>query len=145
MKHVACGIMTDKDGNILMGQRHSRGTDPGVWEFPGGKQEKDETIEQCLHREWMEELNLRIEIFSHFITTKQDDYVCHFFTGIILNIEDVEMNVHEKLGLYNLREISKLRLYEIDKKMVDLMILRQTQNVPLLNARTPIKIKDYTY
>jgi len=145
MKHVACGIMTDNDGNILMGKRHSRGSDPGIWEFPGGKQETNETLEECLHREWMEELNLRIEIYKYITFSEEKGYTCHFFTGHILNIQDIEMNVHEKLGFYNLREIRNLHLYENDKNLVDLLIKQQSQNVSLFNARIPIKIQDYTF
>jgi hypothetical protein len=55
------------------------------------------------------------------------------------------MNVHEKLGFYNLREIRNLHLYENDKNLVDLLIKQQSQNVSLFNARIPIKIQDYTF
>ena len=60
--HIACGIMINNNGHVLMGKRSTRGTHPGIWEFPGGKQEDGETIHECLKREWKEELNLDIHI-----------------------------------------------------------------------------------
>lgn len=37
---------------------------PFQWEFPGGKIEPDESAENCIRREIMEELNLQIEILE---------------------------------------------------------------------------------
>ena len=55
MAHVACGIMYNNRNKILLGKRHSNGPYPGIWEFPGGKLEEGESLEECLHREWKEE------------------------------------------------------------------------------------------
>ena len=61
-KEVACGVMYNSENKILMGLRPEGSPYAGIWEFPGGQLEKNETIEECLHREWMEELNLNIQI-----------------------------------------------------------------------------------
>jgi mutator protein MutT len=45
-----------RSGKVLVCQRKDDDTFGGYWEFPGGKQHNDETIEQCLARELMEEL-----------------------------------------------------------------------------------------
>ena len=57
---VGCAII-HKDGKLLVAQRNLRDSFGGSWEFPGGKREKDETIEQCLVREALEELGVRIQ------------------------------------------------------------------------------------
>jgi mutator protein MutT len=54
---VGCAII-QKDGNLLIAQRHLNDSFGGLWEFPGGKREKDETIEACLRREVLEELGV---------------------------------------------------------------------------------------
>jgi len=40
----------------------------GLWEFPGGKQEPTESLEDCLTREILEELALKISIKNHLFT-----------------------------------------------------------------------------
>ncbi|HEV2294217.1 MAG TPA: (deoxy)nucleoside triphosphate pyrophosphohydrolase [Tepidisphaeraceae bacterium] len=60
MKQVDAAIaVVTRGGRILVCQRHDTDTLGGYWEFPGGKREHDETLEQCLARELMEELAIR--------------------------------------------------------------------------------------
>ena len=56
---VGCAII-HKNGKLLIAQRHLQDSFGGYWEFPGGKREQDETIEECLAREAFEELGIRI-------------------------------------------------------------------------------------
>lgn len=49
-----------RDGKILITQRHADSHLGGLWEFPGGKRERNETFEQCLVREIREELGVEI-------------------------------------------------------------------------------------
>ena len=118
---VACGIMYDKAGNILMGLRDSRGPNPNYWEFPGGQRETGESLETCLQREWMEELNLHIEIEYLLCTTTNNNVICHFFVGKIRDIENLIINVHQYIGFYAKNDIYKLRLFEGDDKVLDML------------------------
>ncbi|HEV8269394.1 MAG TPA: NUDIX domain-containing protein [Thermoanaerobaculia bacterium] len=52
---VVAGIYV-KDGKLLLARRPLGGHLPGLWEFPGGKVEPNETPESALVREWREEL-----------------------------------------------------------------------------------------
>ena len=47
-----------RGSQLLICQRKSDDTFGGLWEFPGGKCEDGETLEQCLARELREELNI---------------------------------------------------------------------------------------
>lgn len=67
---VAALILFDK--SILIAQR-KKGEFSGLWEFPGGKVEINESPEEALKREIMEELNLPI-IVEDFLTTIEYDY-----------------------------------------------------------------------
>lgn len=59
MKRVDAAIaVVVRGGRILICQRKSRDTFGGYWEFPGGKCEAGETLEQCLHRELREEVDI---------------------------------------------------------------------------------------
>ncbi|MEO0565903.1 MAG: A/G-specific adenine glycosylase, partial [Chloroflexota bacterium] len=48
---VAAGMVWNNSGEVLIAQRPLDGLLGGLWEFPGGKQEPDETLEACLKRE----------------------------------------------------------------------------------------------
>ena len=55
---VAACALIDADGRVLMAQRPDGKDYAGLWEFPGGKIEADETPEQAICRELFEELNV---------------------------------------------------------------------------------------
>lgn len=58
---VAAGVIVE-EGKVLIALRAQEGHLPGFWEFPGGKCEQEETVENCLKREIKEELNIEVEV-----------------------------------------------------------------------------------
>jgi 8-oxo-dGTP diphosphatase len=54
------------DGKLLIAQRHAKVHLGGLWEFPGGKREDNETFEECLAREIREELGVKISVGEPF-------------------------------------------------------------------------------
>lgn len=74
---VVCGIIF-KDNLVLICRRKPEKSLGGYWEFPGGKVENDESYEESLLRELIEELNFKVEIKRHFF-----DIVHHYDKGSI--------------------------------------------------------------
>ena len=57
---VAVGVLMQADGQFLLTSRPEGKVYAGYWEFPGGKLEAGETVEQALRRELHEELGITI-------------------------------------------------------------------------------------
>lgn len=60
-KIEAVVAVIEKDGRILIQKRPSRGLLADLWEFPGGKVERGESLVQALRREVREELGAEVE------------------------------------------------------------------------------------
>jgi 8-oxo-dGTP diphosphatase len=58
---VAVGVLLDAQGRFLLTSRPAGKVYAGYWEFPGGKIEAGESIEQALRRELHEELGIAID------------------------------------------------------------------------------------
>jgi len=54
---VTAGVLF-RDQAVLVCRRPPGGHHPGKWEFPGGKVESGETLEECMRRELAEELGI---------------------------------------------------------------------------------------
>ena len=61
MIEVAAGLVF-RTGKLLITQRYADAHLGGLWEFPGGKRDRDESFEDCLRRELMEELGIEVAV-----------------------------------------------------------------------------------
>jgi 8-oxo-dGTP diphosphatase len=57
---VAVGVLVQADGQFLLTSRPCGKVYEGYWEFPGGKLEPGESVEQALRRELQEEIGITI-------------------------------------------------------------------------------------
>ncbi|MDY7021314.1 MAG: A/G-specific adenine glycosylase [Cyanobacteriota bacterium] len=67
-KIIGVAVIWNEQKQILIDKRPAKGLLGGLWEFPGGKLEENETLEDCIRREIQEELAIEIEVGSHLIT-----------------------------------------------------------------------------
>jgi len=67
--HVAVGLIWRNDW-LLISRRPSDGLLGGLWELPGGKQEGNESLEECLRREVGEELGIEVAVDRHLVTVE---------------------------------------------------------------------------
>jgi A/G-specific adenine glycosylase len=95
-KTIGVAVIWNEQGQILIDRRRAQGLLGGLWEFPGGKIELGETIEECIKREIKEELGIEIEVgdrlisidhaYSHFRVTLNVHH-CRHLTGVPQPIE----------------------------------------------------------
>jgi len=93
--HVAVGVIRDGEGHILIARRAAHLHQGGLWEFPGGKVEKGESVIQALARELREELDLTP------LATKPLLRIHHHYSNktVLLDVHEVTQFSGEARGL----------------------------------------------
>lgn len=94
---VVAGILIRENGDILIAQRPQGKPYAGYWEFPGGKVEVGETLENALKREFMEELGVTLldlypwcgitQSYPH-LDVRLHCYICRKWAGKIKSREN---------------------------------------------------------
>ncbi|MBD0335482.1 MAG: A/G-specific adenine glycosylase [Cyanobacteria bacterium Co-bin13] len=82
-KQIGVAVIWNEQRQILIDRRRQEGLLGGLWEFPGGKIEPNETVTDCIRREIMEELGIEIEVGERLIVVE------HAYTHF-----RVTLNVH---------------------------------------------------
>lgn len=118
--HVVAAVII-KDGKFLCAQRGNTKYPAYKWEFPGGKVESGEQLEAALMREIKEELDCRISIKNHLLTTdhiydfgtvKIDVFVCELVD------EQPQCLEHNEIRWLESNELSDLDWAEADLPIV---------------------------
>ena len=96
---VTAGIM-HRENSVLLCRRPDNKLLAGLWEFPGGKQEEGETLQQTLVRELQEELEITVQVdqeldvyehaFTHFRITLHA-FFCRILQGTPHPVEAQDM------------------------------------------------------
>lgn len=87
IKQIAAGIILHNN-KVLIAQRKKGKDLEFKWELPGGKLEESETLQECLYRELIEELNLKVIVKELFM---KSEYM-YDFGGFVLNTFIAECN-----------------------------------------------------
>lgn len=115
-----------QDDKILVLDEYYAGT-PLV-KFPGGGLELGESLTECLKREFMEELNLEIEVKNHLYT--QDDFLASRF-----RTNEQLLTVYYHVNILN---IENLRI--VDPSIQSVNWISLTQKNPMV---LPMDIRVY--
>lgn len=126
MKIVGTAIIVDKQGKILIGQRPEGKALPGLWEFPGGKQEVGETVEQCIIREIKEELSVCCEVGRFLLTVSKEyehgDFQLMVYEATIKDVEHLKANVHQELRWVTPQEMKNYEFPPADVEIIEYLI-----------------------
>lgn len=99
----------------------------GMWEFPGGKLENNETSRQALFREIKEELNTEISI-GNLITTVEYDY-SNFHLSMDCFWAEVEKGKLELNEALEARWLTKDTLNSVEWLPADIMVVEKIKQV----------------
>lgn len=119
--HVTCAII-ERDGLVLAAQRSASMSLPLKWEFPGGKIDHGETPEECLRRELVEELGIRVKMGRRLpLTTHHYPEFTVTLHPFVCTIEKGEMVLHEHAAV---AWLPPDELHSLDWAEADLPVLR---------------------
>src|SRR5450755_937395 len=105
------GILLNQHKQVLVSDEHIRGS--YYTKFPGGGLELGEGTRDCLKREFMEEMNLKVRIADHLYTTD-------FFQMSAFNPEHQIISIYYRVEA--LEEISvplRTKLFDFDEAQMD--------------------------
>lgn len=116
-----------KDGEKIFATQRGYGEFKDGWEFPGGKKEPDETLEEALLREIREELDIAIKI-DYLLDTIEYDYptfhlTMHCFLCTVLS-GNLILREHEAA-----RWLTKEQLWSVDWLPADLVLIKKLEEI----------------
>ena len=118
---VTAAIIHQKE-HYLICRRAQDDALPLLWEFPGGKLEADETLEECIIRECREELDVDIQVLCEFGRTRYphagNELVFTFFEAEIIGGE-IAVNVHEQIKWVSAGELKEYDFCPADCEIVE--------------------------
>ncbi len=82
-KLIGVAVIWNEQRQVLIDRRRPEGVLGKLWEFPGGKVEPGETVEECIKREIWEELGIVIEVGSHLVSV--DHVYVHLQVTLIVH------------------------------------------------------------
>ena len=107
-----------KNNLFLLANRSFEAGSPGIWEFPGGKVEENETFVSALIREIEEELSLKIQVGDKITTIDlktSDKYIfVHYFHAFIVS-GNITLNVHSEFKWAARAQLSTFKYIDGDR------------------------------
>ncbi len=123
--HIGIGVIFNHEGKLLIAKRPDDKMLGGLWEFPGGKQEKGGTIEETIIREFDEEVGIQIQLekpyppikhaYSHFKIT------LHAWRGRLISGE-AQPKESSEIRWIEPDELTKYAFPKANRKLVDYVL-----------------------
>lgn len=110
-----------KNKRVLLTQRTDREFE-GLWEFPGGKIEKDESNFEAIVREMYEELLISVDPLNHFYTS-EFDYPTFHLTMEVIHCElisgKITLTEHSAYKWVSLEELDQVDWVPADVAVIE--------------------------
>ena len=117
-----------RNNKILITRRFANVHLAGFWEFPGGKVERDESLETALVREISEELGLTIQVDNEFFTIQHDypdrSVRLHFFNCSIIAGDPQALEV-AAMRWVEARELNEFQFPPADAELINRLCQRR--------------------
>ena len=126
---VGAAVITNKQGDILIAQRRSEDMLGGLWEFPGGKQEPEESIESCIKRELQEELGIITEIGEFLVLVKHA--YSHFTMDMYTHWATIKSGTPKTIECQDFKWIKPSELRKFPYSKADLKIIEKLESLNL--------------
>lgn len=127
MIEVTAAIIRNKQGELLICQRPHHKNCSLLWEFPEGKQEPGESLEECLVRECREELSIGIFVDDKFADTISENSVGRIhltFFNCTIQEGTVTTKEHADLKWVKMSGLDDYEFCPADKKIVNSLLAR---------------------
>ena len=122
MKIVGTASIFNENNEILIGQRPEGKDLAGLWEFPGGKLEEGETIEQCIIREINEELCVQCIVGKFLMEVvkeyKHGEFKLEVYEAKLKDKENLKPMVHQNVKWVRVDELDD---YEFPPADIDII------------------------
>lgn len=92
--HVVVAVIKNSAGQYFIAKRHQDSHQGGLWEFPGGKVENNETVFDALKRELFEEIGITLLKASPLIQIQHD----YTDKSVLLDVFNVDGFTEEAYG-----------------------------------------------
>ena len=122
MINVVAAVIKDENEKILITQRNLKKAQGGLWEFPGGKIEPNETRENAIIREIKEELDIDI-VVKCYLSEKVFNYPEKDINLIALECKKINGEIrlleHEDYKLVSKNELDNFQFAPADLFIVE--------------------------
>lgn len=119
---VVTAALIVHEGKVLIAKRGESMKHQGMWEFPGGKLEPGETLEECVKREIKEELDIEIEVLQYFgqnLYTYSNGAIRLMAYWSAWKSGVVDLKEHERFEWADLHELVNYNFLPADQPLVE--------------------------